>query len=242
MTTDIATTQPLPTVITPADMLKIAVEQGADLDKLEKLMDLQDRWEADQARKAYNEAMANFKAHAPRLVRDSHASFGQGKTTYSYSTLDSITQKLAPALAKWGLSHSWLTSQDGDRITVTCKLTHREGHFEEVSLSAAPDTSGSKNAVQSIGSTATYLSRYTLLAVTGLATGTGDDDGRGASGGDGLITAEQKDKLVALLKETGADMKKFLKWLDIPTLDEAPAHRFAEAEQMLERKRDQGDG
>ena len=174
---EIVTTEKPPTALTPADMLKIAVDQGADLDKLEKFMELALRWEADQARKAFNEAVVNFKAHAPRLVRDSHASFGQGKTAYSYKTLDSITQKLAPALAKWGLSHSWSTSQDGERITVTCRLSHRDGHAEEVSLSAAPDTSGSKNAVQSIGSTATYLSRYTLLAVTGLATGTDDDDG-----------------------------------------------------------------
>ena len=237
---DIAKTEPPPAALTPADMLKIAVEQGADLDKLDKLMDLQHRWEADQARKAFSEAVANFKAHAPRLVRDSRASFGQGKTSYTYATLDSITQKLAPALAKWGLSHSWATSQDGDRITVTCKLSHREGHFEEVSLAASPDTSGSKNAVQSIGSTATYLSRYTLLAVTGLATGVDDDDGLGAGGGDGLITAEQKDKLVALIKETKADTKKFLEWLGVATLDEMPARRFVEAEQMLERKK--GDG
>ena len=239
MTTDLATVPPSPAALTPADMLKIAVDQGADLDKLEKFMELAQRWEADQARKMFNDAVANFKAHAPRLVRDSRASFGQGKTAYTYATLDSITQKLAPALAKWGLSHSWSTSQDGDRITVTCKLSHREGHFEAVSLAASPDTSGSKNAVQSIGSTATYLSRYTLLAVTGLATGIDDDDGHGAGAGDGLISAEQKDTLVALLKETGADTVKFLEWLGVPTLDEAPAHRFAEAEHMLKRK--QGD-
>ena len=233
--TDITTEQP-PAAVTPAEMLRVAVEQGADLDKLEKLMDLQHRWEADQARKAFSEAIANFKAHAPRLIRDSHASFGQGKTAYSYSTLDRITQKLAPALAKWGLSHSWSTSQDGDRITVTCRLSHRGGHFEEVSLSAAPDTSGSKNAVQSIGSTATYLSRYTLLAVTGLATGTDDDDGHATR--DTLVTAEQKGTLAALIKETGSDTKMFLEWLGVPTLGEVPARRFAEAKQMLERKRD----
>lgn len=30
--------------ITPAHMLQIAVEKGADLDRLQQLMDLQDRW------------------------------------------------------------------------------------------------------------------------------------------------------------------------------------------------------
>ena len=244
MTTDIATTQQPPAVITPADMLKIAVEQGADLDKLEKLMDLQHRWEADQARKAFNEAVANFKLNAPRLVQDKLVDFttAKGRTRYTYADLDSVTQKLAPALAKWGLSHSWSTAQEGEQIRVTCRLAHREGHFEEVTLSGPPDQTGNKNSIQAIKSSVSYLSRITLLAVTGLATGVDDDDGRGASGGAGLITAEQKDKLVELLKETGADVVKFLGWLGVPTLDEAPAHRFDEAERMLKRKRKQGEG
>ena len=154
MTTDLTTAQPPPAALTPADMLKIAVDQGADLDKLEKFMELAHRWEADQARKAFNEAVANFKPKAPRLVqrqasRQLHvrAKTGPGTAT---RTLDSMTQKLAPALAKWGLSHSWSTAQDGDRITRDVQaLAHREGHFEEVTSGRIPRTlSGSKNAVQ----------------------------------------------------------------------------------------------
>ena len=39
--------------ITPMQMIAQAVAQGADIDKLQKLMDLQERWEANEARKAY---------------------------------------------------------------------------------------------------------------------------------------------------------------------------------------------
>ena len=218
-----------PAAITPADMLKIAVDQGADLDKLEKLMDLQHRWEADQARKAFNEAVANFKANAPRLVKATAGNFGK------YADLDSITSKLTPALAKWGLSHSWSMAQEGERVTVTCRLAHVGGHSEEVSLSAPPDTGPGRNAIQALKSSTTYLCRITLLGVTGMSTGVRDDDGQTADG-DGLITAEQKARLVALLKETEADTVKFLEWLGVPSLDDAPAHRFAAAEQMLTRK------
>ncbi len=50
---------PMPAAdITPQQMLAIAVQQGADLQKLEKLMELQERWEKNQARKAYVAAMA----------------------------------------------------------------------------------------------------------------------------------------------------------------------------------------
>ena len=228
MANDIAKTKPPANALTPADMLKIAVEQGADLDKLEKLMDLQHRWESDQARKAYNEAVANFKMSAPRLVNTTKGNFGL------YSNVDSITQKLTPALAKWGLTHSWQMSQDADRITVTCRLSHLLGHCEEVSLSAPPDDGPGRNKIQAIKSSTTYLSRITLLGVTGLATGVGDDDGQ-AAGGD-MITAEQKDTLVALLKESGTNTVKFLEWLGVPTLDETPARRFVQAEKTLKRK------
>jgi hypothetical protein len=56
------------------------------------------------------------------------------------------------------------------------------GHSERTTLSATADTSGSKNSIQAIGSTVTYLQRYTLLAAVGLAAG-GDDDGQAASPG-----------------------------------------------------------
>ena len=49
--------------VTPMQMLQIAVEQGADLDRLEKLMDMQERWEANEARKAF--ADFQFAVAAP---------------------------------------------------------------------------------------------------------------------------------------------------------------------------------
>jgi hypothetical protein len=62
-------------------------------------------------------------------------------------------------------------------VKVTCKLTHKQGHSEEVTLEAPLDTSGGKNNIQAMGSSVSYLERYTLLAITGLATKEQDDDG-----------------------------------------------------------------
>ena len=53
------------------------------------------------------------------------------------------------------------------------------GHSESTTLQSPPDASGGKNSIQAIGSAVTYLSRYTLLAITGLATGENEDDGQG---------------------------------------------------------------
>ena len=226
-----------PAALTPADMLKIAVDQGADLDKLEKFMELARRWDEDQARKAFNEAVANFKANAPRLVNATPGQHGK------YADLDSITGKLTPALARWGLSHSWGMAQEGERVAVTCRLAHVGGHSEEVTLSAPPDTGPGRNAIQALKSSTTYLCRITLLGVTGMATGVGDDDGQTADG-DGLITAEQKERLIAMQQQVAERLdrpvehvtKGLLKRFGIESLDALPAARFVEAVQALEAK------
>jgi hypothetical protein len=45
-------------------------------------------------------------------------------------------------------------------------------------MNSGPDDSGGKNKIQAIASAKSYLERYTLLAITGLATKDMDDDGR----------------------------------------------------------------
>jgi hypothetical protein len=165
---------------TPSDLLRMAVEQGADIEKLERLMLLQDRWEANQARKAYVEAMAAFKSNAPKIYKDKNVSFTG--TTYNHATLGGICEVVIASLAKHGISHRWDTTQPGNgMIIVTCILTHMLGHSESTALEAPPDNSGKKNGIQQLASTVTYLQRYTLLGACGLATkDMPDDDGRGA--------------------------------------------------------------
>ena len=63
-------------VTTPVDLLRIAVQSGADLDRLEKLMALQERWEKSEAAKQYNAAFAAFKNEAVKIVRDKLISAG----------------------------------------------------------------------------------------------------------------------------------------------------------------------
>ncbi len=156
----------------------VSADGNMDVAKLKELLDVQERWEANQAKKAYVVAMSEFKAHPPEILKDKAVSYKQ--THYKHSSLHNVTTKINAELSKHGLTASWVTSQDNGSVKVTCKITHVMGHSEETSLSAPPDATGSKNAIQAIGSTVTYLQRYTLLALTGLATCDQDDDGGGA--------------------------------------------------------------
>jgi hypothetical protein len=176
-------TQQVPAVITPDQMLAIAVQQGADIDKLSRLMDLQERWEQTQARKAYISALANFRRNCPIINRQMKGH------NIKYAGLADTLSQISGLMSENNLSHSWRTSQEGTAITVSCCVTHAGGHSETTSLTAAPDTSGSKNAIQAVGSTVSYLQRYTLFAILGLASKEQDDDGAAAGDPEGLSQA-----------------------------------------------------
>jgi hypothetical protein len=158
------------------------LQAGGNIEQLNHMMDLQDRWEANEARKAFTAAMTGFKAEPVQIIKRKNVRFETRDgdvTSYNHAELSDVTDAIGPALAKHHLSYRWNIRQDGGAIKVDCILTHVKGHSETVTLSAAPDASGKKNAIQQVASTTTYLQRYTLLAITGMSTKGMDDDGRG---------------------------------------------------------------
>lgn len=226
-------------VVTPMQMLQLAMERGADLDRLQQLMDLQQRWEANEARKAFVAAMAAFKADPPTVRKARHVSYttSKGTTEYDHATLADVCDAATQGLAKVGISHRWDVAQEKGLITVTCILTHQQGHSESVCMTTLADESGGKNAIQAIASAVTYLQRYTLLAITGLAARDMDDDGRGAGAPVATITAEQAADLQALIEEVGVDRGKFLAWLQVESIADIPAAQYRKAVAALESKR-----
>lgn len=197
---------------TPADMIMYVMQKGGSIDQLEKFMELQLRWEADQARKAFVEAMAEFKKNPPQIVKDKEVAFSG--TFYTHATLGNVTNAIVEGLAKHGFSHRWNVKQEGALIEVSCTITHRQGHSESVSMQAGKDDSGKKNAIQQVASTITYLQRYTLLAATGLATHDQiDDDGQGYDTGlsDKLVGkvagAKDKDALQAVWQDAIKELR-----------------------------------
>lgn len=184
-----------PVALTPGELVRMAVSQNADIDKLQKLLELQERWEANQARKAFEEAFAAFKREAPKLEKTKEVSFGaKSGTAYKYTPLDVIANTLGPILGKHGLVYNWKQPESSkEAITVTCVLS-KGGYSIENTLSAGTDSSGSKNAIQAIGSAVSYLRRYTLLGVLGMATS--DEDGDG-------VTMQDAADFIAHIGESG---------------------------------------
>ena len=204
-------------------LLEYAIYQNAPIETLKELMELQERDDANRARKAYHVAMAEFHAETINIIKD------KDNTQYGskYVSKAGLINTVSPFLSKHGLSHRFDVLQpENGNVGVSCILTHRDGHSESVTMSAPPDVSGKKNPIQQIKSTKTYLEIATFESITGLASmeGSLDDDGNAAgnSGNSEQMDAYEKwdiqltestangnpDDVVAFWKKHGEQIKK----------------------------------
>jgi hypothetical protein len=190
--------------------------------------------------------MADAKAEIPVIRKNQHVGFdsrkaGASRTDYMHEDLAEIARTIDPILGKHGLSYRFrVTSNVNEPVTVTCIISHRDGHFEETTLRAARDDSGNKNAIQQIGSTITYLQRYTLKAALGLAAAK-DDDGRSSeqiasdepAPTSGAITQDQADQLRDALEAKGVSRIGFLQWAKQKRVEDIPAIHFDACKQAI---------
>ncbi len=153
-------------------LMEIAINTNADVDKLEKLMDLQDRFEKKEAKKAFTQAMARFQSQCPVIKKTKTGH------NFKYAPMCDVIDQVKTLESDCGLSHRFEQDTQNDSISITCVVSHIDGHSEKLRLEALADQTGSKNAVQAIGSTITYLQRYSFLGSFGIATADEDMDGR----------------------------------------------------------------
>lgn len=201
---------------------RAATSNDIDVDKLDKLLSVKERWDAQQAKREFDSAMSLFHSKAPTIERKAKGHNGK------YAKLHHAIETIQPIMRECGLSHSWRTTQNDNLVTVTCIVTHVGGHSEQTSLSSAPDTSGGKNSIQAIASAVSYLERYTLFAILGLASAEFDDDGQRTSAGP-TISDEQLVELRDELDAAGRTEADYLRFAKLNSLDELPAKNFAAA-------------
>jgi len=172
---------------TSASLMKLieraAFQPDFDVAKLQAMLDMNLKYEAHEAHLAYIAAMQKFKENPPEINKTKHVNYptkgGGPNVDYWHAELDDVVEIIGKALKAVGIVHGWRTNDSAGKIVVTCVLTHEMGHSEDVATLAGPaDVSGGKNNIQAIGSTTSYLQRYTLLSGTGLAAKGQDNDGK----------------------------------------------------------------
>lgn len=213
----------------PMKMYEIALSKGADIEQLERMLAFQEKYDAVQAKKAFVEAMALFKSKPINIVKDKTNSQYRSK----YVSLGNLVNSVLPAMSECELSHRWDIDQSSG-VTVTCIVTHSLGHSESTTMTAPPDKSGSKNPIQEIKSTITYLKAATFEGIMGLASTDAniDDDGNGAASVQ-YISEKQVSTITDMINAHYRNPKQFLDWLGVQSVEQIPANQYGRAMSAL---------
>ena len=238
--------EPISEMATLLDViLRIATSPDADVDKMQKFLEMYERVLERNAKTAFFAAFAEMQPELPTIDRNGRiviAKKDSGEVIQStpYALYEDIMDAVQPILAKhgFGLGHRTGIAQDG-KITVTGVLRHKYGYSEETTFTGQHDSTGSKNAVQAIGSTTQYGRRYTTLLLLNITSRSPkdpcDDDGK-AAGVPMTITASQAEEITELLDETLSNSKIFLNYFNCASIKELPANKYGLAIKMLKQK------
>lgn len=211
---------------------RVASNPDADIAKLEKMLDMQERIMNRNAKQAFTADLAAMQIELPRVVEK-----GVGHNKATYAKLEDINDSIRPILHKFGFAITFRVSQpDGKGLAVTTVLSHREGHSEETTIPLMPETSGNKNAVQAIGSAISYGKRYGICALLNISTGD-DDDGQSVSGeAVETISQEQTKHLMGMIVEAGMTAEDFCKSARVSAVHMLQPNRFEGAKNMLQAR------
>jgi hypothetical protein len=217
---------------TPMQIIGAAVAQGVDADTLERLMALQERYDAGQAQKAYNQAVVEFQTRCPIVER------GDSANGRAYARLDRIWRTVRPLMAECGLAVTWHECETTpDLVTIRGAITHRAGHSVAIMHTMpTPDRLNGQNAAQRAASAETYAKRYAICSALGIQTG--DDDDGAATGGKvaAQIKPETLERLKALIEAKGSDVQKVCAFAKVDRLEDMSETVADKVIKMLAKK------
>jgi len=220
------------------ELVQMALSPDVDVEKLERLIALQERGMERDARMSFIAALAGFQDGMPLLTKNKKAEIATrsgASYSYSYASLDRIAAEIRSLLTKFGLSYSWDSTTVDGMLTCTCTLRHSDGHEVTSSFTSPIEQQTKMSGAQATAATLTYARRQSLVSVLGLAIADEDTDARGTPSEP--ITKSQAADLASLIDEVGADKERFLTYLHVENLTDLAANRFEEAKNALEAKR-----
>lgn len=203
-----------------------------DVDKLERLIAMAERREAREAELAFNAAKGRIK-FALRDVRITKTKAGPDNA-YRYAPLDEIDRFVAPLLVAESMDLSFTDEpMQGGGILVRGRLKHLPGgHYEDSTMPLPLDnTNKMKSPVQAMGSSNSFGRRYVTANIFNIVVVGDDDDGSG-----GVIDKDQAETIRGLIKASGADEARFLKYMKVSTVPEIAFRDYRKAIHSLEEK------
>ncbi len=161
----------------PQSLMALALTQGASPEVIGKFMDLQDRWEAKQSKKAFDAAMADFQMECPVIKKGKMVKDNSGKILYSYAPIDSIVVQVKDIIQKHGFSYQVKTGERASMLFATCIVKHKAGHAEETTFEVPLGTGTAiMSGPQKHAASLTFAKRYAFCNAFGIMTGNEDTD------------------------------------------------------------------
>lgn len=227
-------------IVAPSDStgLIAVIERAArdpsiNIDKMERLLAMQERILARSAEAEFNAAMSACQAEMPIIK----ATFQNESTGSLYAALEEIDRICKPIYTRHGFALSFGTADCPIEgwYRQTCKVSHRGGHAEMRFADLPPDTMGpkgnpNKTAIQGFSSSMTYGQRVVTRLAFNIVIGD-DTDGNGPT-----LSKEQIATIEARMKEVGTNRSQFLEFWRIKSLEVMPSFNFPVIMDMLERK------
>ena len=216
--------QKAPAVHSPRDMVaviaKIASDPNTDVSKMEKLLEIQMKMMATQAKIDFDSDFALMQAKMPRIPKSGF----NGGSKSKYMTLEDIDNKVRSLMGEYGFSVSYSTREETNKMFFTATLRHKGGHYEVSNITLPYDgVNNAKNAIQAHVSTVKYGKRACLGMLLNLVAEGEDDDGQRASP---MLSQEQINEIKDLLLRTGTTEEKFCQLVKVDKIENLHPARF----------------
>lgn len=163
----------------PAEMILEAVQNNADLDKIERLLEIQMKWEVNEAKKEFNESMANVHSKIKSVVKDKKNT----QTHSNYADLDRVINETKDVYTAEGFSVSFYEGENApeNSVRICADVTHRKGHSITRHYDVPLDGVGIKGnanmtAIHGKASSTSYGRRYLMCMIFNIPT-SDDNDG-----------------------------------------------------------------
>lgn len=229
-------------------MERVAANPSIDVAKMQIVMDMQERLIAHRAKMAFDAALSEMQGEMPTINQrgriEIRAKDAKGERTGAvqqstkFAKWEDIADGIRPILKKFGFALRFRTGLTDAGLVRVVGILSGHGHREESEFVLQHDSTGSKNAVQAIGSSTSYGKRYAACALLNISS-RGEDDDAHTGGGkivdDGFpgdkpnvpkINQKQIDALIDQCDAVGCPRPRFLSHINVVKFEDIPAADF----------------
>lgn len=226
------------TITAPKDMVaviaQIAHAPNTDVDKMERLLEIQLKMMDRQNKIEFDQSLANIQSKMPRISQNGAIKNKAGNIVSKYMKYEDIDLQIRPLLAEEGFSILHDRDEQNGKMIVKTTLKHRAGHEEKVqSVLPFDQPNQLKNAVQAAVSTFSYGKRVNVCSLLNIVAEGEDDDAQGTTK---LIDEDQFNEIISLLDRTKTEQAKFLQIMQINEIADLPTSKYPSVIASLNKK------